>query len=123
MNALVVGGTSGLGLELAMLLKRTYDHVTITGRTDPNIEGLAFVRLALGSNQQFVDSMDHLVQDCASFSTVIYNPGFYQEGRISDLTDKEILDMANVGFLAAALLMQRIMKKQDSLACFVAITS
>ncbi len=123
MNTLIIGGTSGLGLELAKLLKRTHYNVTITGRKDPNIEGLTFVHLALGSDQQFFDSMDRLVQDFAPFDMVIYSPGFYQEGRISDLTDKEILDMTNVGFLAAALLMQRIMKKQGSLACFIAITS
>ncbi|HVN26700.1 MAG TPA: SDR family oxidoreductase [Candidatus Paceibacterota bacterium] len=123
MTALIVGGTSGLGLEIADLLKSRYDNVVITGRKDPKVKGLTFAALPLGSGQGFPIPMDHLVTDHAPFDTVVYNPGFYQEGRISDLTDKQILDMVNVGFLGAAMLMQRILKSQGTLRRFVAITS
>ena len=50
-NAIVVGGTSGLGLEMAKLLQRTYGYtVQIAGRTDPKEEGLSFRRLRIGSD-------------------------------------------------------------------------
>lgn len=50
-------------------------------------------------------------------------PGFYQEGNISDVSDEDIANMTNVGLLAPAMLLQRILKKQDKLAGFIAVTS
>jgi NAD(P)-dependent dehydrogenase (short-subunit alcohol dehydrogenase family) len=122
MKALVVGGTSGIGLELARLLKSNHETVIITGRTDPKEEGMRFVPITIGPHQNFTARMIWLIQDY-SFDTVIYNPGFYQESRISSLTDEQILDMAYVGFLGAAMLMQRILKQQENLPYFAAVTS
>lgn len=122
MNALVVGGTSGLGLELAKLLKANHDHVIITGRTNPKQSGLDFREVPLSLNAGSA-RLNWIVDDNPRFDMVVYNPGFYQEGHISDLTSDQILEMVNVGFLAAVLLMQRVMKKQDYLPCFVAVTS
>jgi|SRR5579872_1044094 len=121
MHALVVGGTSGLGLELAKLLQKTHE-VVITGTEDRGVYGITFHKLDFGSGKGFPIFVDWIVRDYI-FDTVIYNPGFHQEGRISDLSENQILDMSNVGFLGAAVLMQRIMKKQNQLSCFVAITS
>ncbi|HUC01337.1 MAG TPA: SDR family oxidoreductase [Candidatus Paceibacterota bacterium] len=122
MRALVVGGTSGLGLELARLLKINHKEVVITGRTDPKDPESTFFKMSLESGTGFPLPMDQLVDDY-TFGTVVYNPGFYQEGRISDLSDRQILDMVNVGFLAAAMLIRRILLKQGRLERFVAITS
>ncbi len=122
-KALIIGGSNGLGLELAKLFKHEYSQVIVTGRTEPSLPGLTFVELALGSGKGFPQLMDWLIAKHSPFDLVVYNPGFYQEGKISELTDKQIIDMNIVGFAAAALLMQRIMKKQDLLSCFVAITS
>jgi short-subunit dehydrogenase len=125
MNTLVVGGTSGLGLALAKLLKaiNKEGEVLITGRTDPLVPGLDFYGLPLSWELGFSSTMDWLIENSDPFDMVIYNPGFYQEGRITDLSDKQIKEMVNVGFLAAAMLMQRILKNQGELDTFVAITS
>ena len=89
MKALVIGGTSGLGLELAKLLKDNHDEVVITGRTDPKQEGLKFAQLNIDSEQEFSLPLQWVVDDNAPFETVVYNPGFYQEGRISEPAQTE----------------------------------
>ena len=122
MTALIVGGTSGLGLALARLLLATHEQVIITGRNNPQEPKIQYKQLILGPDNNFLLPIDRIV-GTHDFDTVVYNPGFYQEGHINELSDKDILNMTNVGFLAAALLMQRIMKKQDALSCFIAITS
>jgi NAD(P)-dependent dehydrogenase (short-subunit alcohol dehydrogenase family) len=46
-NALIVGGSSGLGLELAKILSPEYG-VIVTGRRDPEEAGIVFYELELG---------------------------------------------------------------------------
>jgi NAD(P)-dependent dehydrogenase (short-subunit alcohol dehydrogenase family) len=121
-TALIVGGTSGLGLEMAKALTSDH-HVLITGRKNPGDERLLFHSLMLNSMNKFGDYLDVFIRGLPNIDLFVYAAGFYQEGRISDLADQDISDMLNVGLLAPALLLQRLLKKQRELSGFIAITS
>lgn len=121
-NMLIVGGSSGLGLELALIFSPTY-NVIITGRKNPKNEKVTFQRLDLSARSRFLNDIDRLVVELPLIDFLIYAAGFCQEGKISELSDKDIADMVNVGLLAPAILLQRLLKKQGNLPGFVAITS
>lgn len=121
-NVLIVGGSSGLGLELARSFKKNHS-VIVTGRRDPEEEQVRFVSLELSAPQKLGEDLSTLVKDLPVIDTLIYAAGFYQEGTMSDLSDTDIMAMESVGMLAPALLLQRILKKQESLSGFVAVTS
>jgi NAD(P)-dependent dehydrogenase (short-subunit alcohol dehydrogenase family) len=122
MNALVVGGTKGLGFELAKFLKDSHDRVIVTGRSGLITKEVDFVQLNFRADIESGNLLDSIVER-GSYRTVVYNPGFYQEGRIDELADEQIMDMITVGFLGASYLMQRIMRAQRRLEQFIAVTS
>lgn len=122
-NALIVGGSSGLGIEVADLLGRDNYHVYITGRRKPKKENFSFLFLNLNVTLSLEWNLDKLMAHVPRIDLLIYAAGFYQEGKISDLSDPDIIDMTTVGLLAPAMLLQRILQKQDSLPGFIAITS
>ena len=121
-NALVVGGSSGLGLELGLLLDST-SNVIVTGRRDPKKESVTFFALDLNAKSQFTDDIEKFVARLPQIDLLIYTAGFYQEGSISDVSDKDIANMVNVGLIAPAMLLQRLLKKQAKLSGFIAVTS
>ena len=120
-TALIVGGSSGLGLELGHLLSESH-QVFVTGRRDPKQKDATFVPLELGGGN-LAENLDKLIGNLPNIDLLVYAAGFYQEGKIDELSDDDIRKMENVGLLAPVLLVQRIIKKQDSLAGLVAITS
>lgn len=121
-NTLIIGGTSGLGLELALLFNQTH-NTFITGRRDPKNDNLTFMSLDLDFQKPLAKDLDQLVTKLPQIDLLIYVAGFYQEGTISDLSDADLANMNHVGLLAPAMLLQRILKKQKGLAGFIAITS
>jgi NAD(P)-dependent dehydrogenase (short-subunit alcohol dehydrogenase family) len=120
-TALIIGGSSGLGLELARLLVTTHE-VIVTGRRDPQINDLQFRKLELGDSSLGID-LDMFVPELPEIDLVMYAAGFFQEGTLSDLSDADIEKMNRVGLLAPAMLLQRILRKQGKLPGFIAITS
>jgi len=46
-HILIIGGTSGLGLELARQYNALGHHVTVTGRKNPNLAGVDLSALIL----------------------------------------------------------------------------
>lgn len=120
-TALIVGGTSGLGLELARLFSKYHD-ILITGRSDPKIDTLRFHTLELGTDS-FKQNIDTLMEELPEIDLLLYAAGFFQEGRIDDLSDTDIEQMGRVGLLAPSLLLNRILRKQKKLPGFIAITS
>lgn len=120
-KALVVGGSSGFGLELARLLSVNHD-VIVTGRRDPAVTNLQFLQLELG-NDSLGTSLDALVTELTEVDLVVYAAGFFQGGTLTDLNDTDIEKMNRVGLLAPVMLLQRILRKQRSLSGFIAITS
>ncbi len=120
-NALIVGGTSGLGLEIAKLLSTDY-KVYVTGRKGILQDNINFKFLDL-IDCDLPRQLDNLLVDIPEINLLIYAAGYFQDGKIDDLTDQSIIEMNYVGLIGAELLMGKVMKKQGSLDGFIAITS
>ncbi len=132
MRALVVGGSSGLGMELVKLLQVSHTEILITGFSSENpFKGThPYIKLNLKSEkspnykpEESLDAFLDALYKFGVFNTVVYNACYYQEGRIDKLQDFEILDMAYLGFIAAARIIRKIILNQKRLDCLVAITS
>jgi NAD(P)-dependent dehydrogenase (short-subunit alcohol dehydrogenase family) len=121
-NMLVIGGTSGLGLEIAKLAVG-YNRVIITGRTDPKIERLEFKPLYINSAFNFRGVIKKIVAECSPIDTVVYAAGFYQKNYIEDLKELAIDNMTLVGLTAPCFLMSEILRRQNFLKRLVVITS
>ncbi len=121
MKALIVGGSSGLGLELAKQLKNTHE-VVITGRKDPGVAGLNFILLEI-KQENLNRDIEQMVKQIGEIDLLVYAAGFYQEGTISELSENDILQMNAVGLLAPAFFLHQVLKIQGSLNGFISITS
>lgn len=122
-TALIIGGSSGLGLELGRLLPKE-QLIVLTGRRDPEEKRFEFKVLDIGSEvNQLSKDLDSLLKSLPKIELLIYAAGFYQEGTIASLNDEDIAKMANVGLLAPALVVSKILKKQSSIEGFIPITS
>ncbi len=51
-DILIIGGTSGLGLELAQIYADLGHHVTITGRADPKKANVKFLPFNIDADAQ-----------------------------------------------------------------------
>lgn len=129
-NALIIGGSSGLGLELARLLTTTH-NVTITGRHDPNESSLISrnLNMELDEDTDLDVAMVNLSVDlrcildgAEPIDLLIYAAGFYQEASIGQLEDLQILNMVNLGLIVPAMLLRHILFSYN-LPNFIAITS
>ncbi len=125
MTALIVGGTSGLGLEIGSLLCAQGVAVYATGRSLKALPGgMQVVPLNITDDvAKLLEDLDHLVSVVPHLDLVIYAAGSYEQGHLSELSDAHIAATANVGIMAPALLLKRIITKQGSLGGFIAITS
>ncbi len=125
-NVLIVGGTSGLGLALARLFAHNA-NVIITGRRDPKEAGLRFIEMSLNyttrGRGRDSDLFFRVVHDLPIIDTFVYAAGFYQEGRIDDLRNRDIEEMLEVGIGAPVMLLAELLRKQKKLDGFIAITS
>lgn len=121
-NVLIIGGSSGLGLELAKKLSAK-NTVLVTGRTDPAVAGIQFASLQIDQTDQWKAAVDNLLDTAGQIDTLMYAVGYFQDGRITDLTDQDIETMMNVGVNAAMFITRQILTRQDSLPEFIAITS
>lgn len=121
-NILIVGGTSGLGLSLASLFAAQACKVYVTGRKNPNMEGLHFIELELDTDSLAV-ALDNVLFEMPYFDLVVYSAGFYQEARIGELSDGDIMKMERVGLLAPVMLMSRLIRRQKFVPTFIAVTS
>jgi NAD(P)-dependent dehydrogenase (short-subunit alcohol dehydrogenase family) len=108
-NILIVGGTSGLGLELAKIYSSLGHTVFIAGRKNPNVPDVQYFNFSITSNlDETIHQIDNLLSQIEKINTVIYTAGFYQSGHIDELNDNQIAEMANVGLLVPALIVQRL---------------
>lgn len=124
MNALIIGGTSGLGLELARRWATAGDSVVITGRTAPAVpeERVSFQRLDLNA-ADMPQKMADLLNGLPQIDVLVYAAGFYQEGRITDLSTGDIEKMLNVGGRGMLFGLRALLQKQAELPEFISITS
>lgn len=126
MRALIVGGTNGLGREIAKALKAEGNDVYVAGRHKRD-EDLRYLPLYIGSYPMsgIEGQLDMIAQESSPCDLLVYAAGYYQEGLISDLKDVEIKDMMLVGVTAPALLLSRMLSVKEPQAPkgFIAITS
>lgn len=121
MTILIVGGSSGLGLELAKILSQD-NKVIITGRKDPRVKNINFQELNL-TGVNIPTSIDKFVKDLPPVNCLVYAAGFYQEGRVTDLSPKDIEDMIDVGGRALIYFAKALLSKQGQLDELITITS
>jgi NAD(P)-dependent dehydrogenase (short-subunit alcohol dehydrogenase family) len=123
-DILVVGGTSGLGLELAEKYTGLGHRVIITGRQDPQKPNLKFLPFDIGMcSEDISTAIDALLSEIPRVNTLIYAAGYYQEGAIDTLSDDNVLQMVNVGLVAPALLIRRLKNNPGKPLKIILITS
>lgn len=125
-TALIVGGTSGLGAELATLLKSENNFkVYVTGRKKPQDQQLNFIHFDIDADTEQLPYLIHevLSQLPQQIDLFIYAAGFYQSGTMKQLPDEDIRRMLNVGLIAPTIILNRILNHQEKLPGFIAITS
>lgn len=106
-NILIVGGSSGLGLELAKQYADLGHTVVITGRKDPQVPKLQFRFFSIDAQTSELPArVEHLASQLPPINTFVYAAGYYQEGRIDQLSPRDIVEMTNVGLLAPSLLVR-----------------
>ncbi len=123
MRSLIIGGTSGLGLEIAKILKTASDEVIITGRKNPGIDGLQFQKFDLDIGYDLPKAVEVLVTALPQIDRLVYAAGFYQEGTLDQLDPLAISSMLDVGINAPIWFIRELLKSQTELAELVAITS
>ena len=122
MVALIIGGSSGLGLALAKRLAAGGYEVHITGRKNPKVGRLTFHALNL-SGVDLSQKLEKLVKSLPKIDLLIHAAGYYQEGRVTDLSDKQIEEMLNVGGRSLIYGLRALLHKQADLPELIAITS
>lgn len=121
---LIVGGTSGVGSELAKLYVQDGHTVCVTGRGNPGIDGVEFQHLSIEDDAtKLISDIDRIVENFTGINTLIYAAGFLQRGQIDSLTDAALQQMTNVGLLAPMLFVQRLKNKLASPLKIMLITS
>lgn len=123
MNVLIVGGTSGLGLELAKKYAKDNHQVIVTGRKDPAQQNLEFRKLPLNKSDQLKEDIEDFVGTLPNIDIFVYAAGFYQEGTITELSTPSIKDMLDVGINAPIWFVRELLQQHGSLEQFVAVTS
>lgn len=121
-QALVIGGTSGLGLELARLLSADHD-VMITGSGRHKQAMAKQVTLELSEEVGLKSRIDECLKGLPPIDLLVYAAGFAQIGTITDLQEHDLQTMTTIGLVAPAILAQSILQKQDTLPQFVIISS
>lgn len=121
MNTLIVGGSSGLGLALAKEFADQGDKVIVTGRTKPAVDFVSFKKLDLSAAP--AASIKQLVDDLPKIERLVYAAGFYQDGRVTDLSDHQIEEMINVAGTGLIYFMREVLLKQGQLAELITVTS
>ncbi|KZK75430.1 Diacetyl reductase [(S)-acetoin forming] [Pseudovibrio sp. W64] len=123
-NILIVGGTSGVGLELAKHYVKEGHNVGLTGRQNPELEGAAFQKLSMTDDPvQLARDIDQVLDGFNNVHTLIYAAGFLQRGHIDELADDQLGTMVNVGLLAPMMLLQRLKRRSDHPLKIMLITS
>ncbi len=122
MNTLIVGGTSGLGLEIAKGLSEQGGDVYVTGRRELKESGLHYERFDL-SEPHLPQRVSELVMRLPEINTLVYAAGYFQEGRVTDLSEEQIEEMIDVGGRGLIYFTRALLEKQGKLDELVTITS
>lgn len=120
-TTLVFGGTSGLGLEIAKNM-RSEGSVVVTGRHDPEVDGIDYKELEL-HDSQLSQKLGQLILELDGVHTMVHAAGYYQEGRITELNEDQIEEMLDVGGRSLIYAVRSVLKEQDTLDELITITS
>lgn len=122
MITLIIGGTSGLGLELAKRLQVRGSTVYVTGRRKLNEPSLQYIAFDL-SAPDLPGRLGELIGGLPEIDTLIYAAGYFQEGRVTDLNETQIEEMIDVGGRGLIYAVRAVLAKQDKLKELITITS
>ena len=123
-NILIVGGSSGVGLELARHYACEGHCVTLTGRIAPGCVGVQFHALSITDDVAGLTAqLNELVTRVGDVQTLIYCAGFLQRGSIAMLEDAALSQMTNVGLLAPMMLIQRLVRQASGPLKLMLVTS
>ena len=121
MTTLIIGGTTGLGLELAKQLTANGDSVIVTGRKEIK-EDIKFQKFDL-SQVNLAGSIEGFVSELPVIERLMYAAGYFQEGRVTDLSESEIEEMISVGARGLIYFVRALLQKQGELQELITITS
>lgn len=108
-NILIVGGTSGVGFELARLYSIAGHNICVTGRRTIDLPGVRHHYLNIAASADALASdIDALLRAFPDIHTLVYAAGFRQRGSIDSLTDTDLAAMTNVGLLVPMMLAARL---------------
>ncbi len=124
MHTLIIGGSRGIGWELAVLYAKEGDTVTVTGRKAPDKQHarITFQKLDL-SVADYAAKIKNCTDKLPDIDRFVYAPGYFQEGTITDLSEAEIQDMVQVCGTGCIFAARDILLKQGKLAECIVITS
>lgn len=124
MKVLIIGGSRGIGWELAKLHTGAGDMVTVTGRKQPDeqSEEIKFETLDL-STEKYIGDIESLVKKTGKIDRLVFSTGYYQEGTVTDLSPEQILEMIQVCGTALIFAARSILNNQDELNECLVITS
>lgn len=122
MTTLIVGGTSGLGLELARNMSSVDEHAIIAGRHNPEVGFAEYREMDLGASD-LPGRIGEFVMSLPMIESLVYASGFYQEGHITDLSDEQVDTMLDVGGRGLIFFVKKLLEKQGTLDELVTITS
>lgn len=125
-KALIIGGSSGLGLSIAGKLEKVGYEVTVTGRTNrlEELSFLSFYSLDLTTDaESFSSHVNRLVAAMGRLDILVYAAGFYQHKTTAELSDDDIKSMIQIGLQAPIQILRTILKSQEILPIFLPITS
>ncbi len=122
MQTLIVGGTSGLGLELGREFREAGDDVVVTGRRELDEPGIEVVNFDL-TEPDLVRRIGELTLRLPHIDTVVYAAGYSQDGLITDLDAEEIDTMIDVGGRSLIFFIQALLDKQHHIDELITIGS
>lgn len=122
MTVLVVGGTSGLGKELAKCFDKIGETVLVTGRKNSTESSIDYEYFDLSASN-LPSRVNKLIEHLPEISTLVYAAGYYQEGLVTDLSQAQIEEMIDVGGRGLIYLMKSILQKQGELNELITVTS
>ena len=114
-NILIVGGSSGLGLELSKHYIEEGHSVCLTGRHDPDLAGAKYIEFNVDSDvSSLPKEIDAMLAQCPKLNTLIYAAGYSLRGLIDSYSDNDIIKMSSIGLIVPALLVQRLKNNLDT---------
>jgi NAD(P)-dependent dehydrogenase (short-subunit alcohol dehydrogenase family) len=122
MRALVIGGTSGLGLEIGKGLAGLGYEVLATGRRSVDEKDIRFEKFDL-SGEDLPSRIGKFVANLPEINSLVFSAGYFQEGLITDLSDDQIEEMIDVGGRSLIYFVREILIKQKKLDELITITS